>query len=149
MLRTRSRPVSVAAGRFGISAGVIPQPSGSSGRYQPAPACLLYASPRTYGGVTPAGCVHPVYGTCTNVLMPTASAREIVAAHCSYDMIGKKSDPFSVMRVPSVPKCADADAAAVVSEPLVDPAWYVYVVDAARSVSVTECDVDGVLSRCV
>src|SRR5262245_52805627 len=121
MLRTRSRPVSETAGSCGICAGVMPQPSGSSGRYQPAPCALAYTSPRTYGGVTPPGCVQPVYGTCTNMLIPTASARDIVAVHCSYERIGKKSEPFAVIRVLSVPKRADDGAAAVVMEPVTEP----------------------------
>src|SRR5581483_284461 len=146
MLRKRSRPVCDTGGSCGICAGVMPQPSGSSGRYQPAPCCAPYASLSTYGGVTPAGSAQPVYGTCTNMFTPTASARPTVPAHCSYERTGKKSDPSAVTRVPSVPKRGDADAGAVVSVPSTGPARYVYVVPGERSVSVTECVVEAAAS---
>src|SRR5689334_9592684 len=145
MFSTRRRPG--VGGRCGSCAGVMPQPSGSSGRYQPEPCSEPYASLRTYGGVTPAGCAQPVNGTCTNMLMPIARARPIVAAHCSYASTGKKSEPSAVIRVPSVASCTVDGADGVVIVPVVSPARYVYVVPGSRSVSVTECDVDAVLSR--
>ncbi len=125
----------------------MPQPSGSSGRYQPEPFCAPYASLSTYGGVTVAGCEQPVNGTCTNVFTPSASARASVSRHCSYESTGKKSEPFAVMRVPSVPKRAPAARASVVTSPLVVPTRNEYVVDGSRSLNVTECTVDAVLSR--
>src|SRR5436309_1138727 len=106
MFTTRSRPELTGAGRTGICDGVMPQPSGSSGRYHPAlPGVVAeYASPSTCTDSGTGSVVksfgrarsQPVYGACMNTVMPAATAAASVDAHCQYEITGKKSEPSVV-----------------------------------------------------